>query len=679
MREWHDCAAWSMYRGACFLAVFIAILSVAGPACAEDIVPFRVTGVEGSATTRFLRDEIVSGQPGAGAQSRQSQSDLRQELFFMTHSYAYHPNLVSLDIGGGPILQRQTFANDAGDSQSQGALYNFTGRANFLRDKPYRGSVFLDHLNPTVSVAPGQVLTQENTRYGFDFSLLAPVTPVPMHVDASRAHFQGRGADRIIDDQVDRMNFRANRAFGAYGSTQFQYQSTHQQSLSGSPGLPIQSSTADTNAYTLDSRFQFGANRQYDVVNLMTFNTQSYALGLGPFPDRKDARFFLDMRGRHTDRLQTFGSYNYSSSNQGDLVSTLNSAAGGVSYWPTKDLTATFGVHGDNNETNQFLAHTYGLDGTGRYQRNLPLGLAQASYGLRYDQRDQQALASQTSVLGERLTLAGTIFSALARQRVNGGSVIVSNITRTQTFVAGQDYLLSVVGLETRVQRLLGGNILDGQDVLVDYNYDVGGTYAYTQTDQTLNLSWGIGSYLNLYFRYLDSMPRLTSGTPTFQLNEVRSGLYGARADMPLRMPFEVIVGGSFEGEDRRETISPYRRQSEDVYVQTEDPLFASGKFRFSVRRTHLAYANSVQNVDLTGYDFRYWSRHWFGLDVSADASYERDVGAPVARSRTIGSLKAQWRYRKASVTFDLGRTRETQGELDRSRTLMQVLLRRDF
>ena len=162
----------------------------------------------------------------------------------MTHSYAYHPNFVSLDIGGGPILQRQTFANDAGDSQSQGALYNFTGRATFLRDKPYRGSVFLDHLNPTVSVAPGQVLTQENTRYGFDFSLLAPVTPVPMHVDASRAHFQGRGADRLIDDQVDRMNFRANRVFGAYGSTQFQYQSTHQQSLSGSPGLPIQSSTS---------------------------------------------------------------------------------------------------------------------------------------------------------------------------------------------------------------------------------------------------------------------------------------------------------------------------------------------------------------------------------------------------------------------------------------------------
>ena len=29
----------------------------------------------------------------------------------------------------------------------------------------------------------------------------------------------------------------------------------------------------------------------------MTFNTQGYALGLGPFPDRKAARFFLDMRG----------------------------------------------------------------------------------------------------------------------------------------------------------------------------------------------------------------------------------------------------------------------------------------------------------------------------------------------------------------------------------------------
>ena len=517
----------------CIAGAALLLVCAAAVAQTPEIKTFQLTGVEGYATTRFLSDEILTSQPGS-AQTRQSQTDLRQEVFVMTHSYAYHPNLVSLDIGGGPILERQTFVDDAGDSQSQGAQYNFTGRATFLRDKPYRGSVFYDHLNPTLSVAPGQMLTMQNTRYGFDFSLLAPVTPVPIYVDATRSHFQGRGADRIVDDQIDRINLRATRSFGALGTTQFQYQNTRQESMSGSPNLPIQASSSTSEGYNLDSRFQFGGNRQYDLVNLVTYNTQNYALGQGPFPDRKDSRFFLDLRGRHSDQLQTFGNYNFSSSSQGDIANTLNSVSAGLTYLPRKDLTTTLGVRGEDNRTNQFTSQLYGVDGSARYQRPFLYGDAQASYGVRYDQRDQTAVAGQTSVIGERVVLVGTAYSPLAHQHVVGSSVVVNNLTRTQTFVEGTDYTLSVIGVETRLQRLIGGNILDGQEVLVDYNYDVGGTYAYTQTDQTVNLGWNMRNYVNVYYRFFDSAPQLTSGTPTFQLNTIRSNLFGARADVPL-------------------------------------------------------------------------------------------------------------------------------------------------
>jgi hypothetical protein len=670
-------------HGSCSLRSAIAfawsLACAIQPARAQEIVPFRVTGVEGYATARYLNDEIQTGQPGTGGQTRQSQSDLRQEVFVMTHSYAYHPNLLSLDIGGGPILQRQTFTDDASYTRSQGVDYNLTGKATFLRDKPYRGSVFYDHLNPTLSVAPGQVLTQQNTRYGLDFSLLSPVTPVPMYVDATRSHFQGRGADRIIDDKVDRVNFRASRSWGALGSTQFQFQNTHQESLSGNPNIPIQASSSNSQGMNLDSRFQFGASRQYDLVNLVSYNTQSYALEQGPFPERSDKRLFLDLRGRHSDRLQTFGSYNFSSSVQGELASTLNAVAAGLTYLPRKDLTTTFGVRGEENRTNQFSAQLYGVDGSARYERPLLAGVGQASYGLRYDVRDQQAVANVTNVIGERIVLVGTAYNPLSHQRVTAGSVVVSNVTRTQTFIEGLDYTLTVIGLETRLQRLIGGNILDGQEVLVDYSYDVGGTYAYAQTDQTLNLSWGLRNLVNVYYRYYDSAPHLTSGTPTFQLNTIRSHLIGTRADVPLATSFELTLGGGWEGEDRQETIAPYRRRASDVYVQTEEPIFRTGRFRLSGRRVQVDYENSTQNVNLTGYDLRYSSRYWFGLEVSADAGYERDTGAPIPRTRVLGSLKAQWRYRKVSLTFDAGHTRETQGATDRSRTLVQLLGRRDF
>ena len=182
-----------------------------------------------------------------------------------------------------------------------------------------------------------------------------------------------------------------------------------------------------------------------------------------------------------------------------------------------------------------------------------------------------------------------------------------------------------------------------------------------------------------MYFRHLDSAPHLTSGAPLFPLNTVRSNVYGARADFPLKLNFELTIGGGLESENRSETISPYRRTANDLYLQTEDPVFRTGNIRISTRHTKVDYENSVQNVNLTGYDFRYWSRLSFGLEVSADASYERDTGGPVPRRRVVDSFKAKWRYRKASLSVDLGRTRESQGAFERTRTLAQILARRDF
>ncbi len=651
---------------------------------AQEIAPFRLTGVEGYNNLRFVRDQFETTQSGAGTAasttSRQVQSDFREELFVMTHSYIYHPNLLSLDVGLGPILQQSSFQDDGAETKSRDALYNFSGLAKFLRDKPYQGSVSYEHLNPTVSVAPGQVITQQNTRFGADLALMGPFVSVPTFIDFSRSHMLGRSVDRIIDDQIDQFNLRASRNFAGLGSTQVQYQASRQVSQSGSPNLPIQGTNTINQGLSVDSRFQFGVARQYDLTNLITFNTQIYTLeGQNPIPDRKDARLLLDLRGRHADDLQSFGVFNHSSSDQGDLSSNANSLAAGVNYNPRPEFSASAGMHADQNQTRQLSSSTRGVDGSVRFQQTLPLGVAQASYTLRYDQRDQVATAAQTDVIGERVTLVGTTYIVLAQQHVTAGSVVVANVARTQTFVEGSDYVLTLVGTETRLQRMIGGAILDSQDLLVDYSYDLGGTFGYRQIDQTLNLNWALGSYFNAYFRYLDSAPSLSSGVPTFPLNTVRSSLYGIRADVPIKGSLPMILGASFEREDRRETISPYRRDAEELYAQVEDPFFGAGNYRVSARRSRVVYDNSLQNVDLHGYDLRYWVRFMSGVELSMNVNAETDTGGPVERRHLVSTVKAEWNYRKLKMTLDMGRTLETQGDFRRAPALLQIQVRREF
>lgn len=634
---------------------------------------------------RYLRDDFVTKQPAnsgtgaAEARSRQSLGDLREELFVMTRSYVYHPSFVVLDVGGGPILQSGSITNDQSQARDRQILYNFTGRANFLRDKPYQGSVFFEHMNPTLSVAPGQSLTQQNERYGVDMSLLAPATPVPLRLEAARSHNQGRGADRIIDDQTDRFSLRGTRSFGGFGSTVAQYQAAQEQSLSGSPNLPIQGSTSGNQSLNVDTRLALGSNRQYDVTNLMTINRQSYTLENSRLPDRADGRFALDLRGRHTKELSSSAQLNYTSSTQGDLSSTLASVAAGLSYWPSQNVTASVGVRGDDSETRQYSLRTKGIDGSLRYMHALPLGVGQVTYALRRDQREQVATASQTGVIGERVLISGIGFVSLGRQHVSAGSITVSNAARTQTFAEGIDYILSVVGYETRLQRVAGGNILDGQEILVDYSYDVGGSYAYTQTDQTLNLSWGLSSYLTAYVRRYVSAAHLDSGAPTFVLNNIESSAMGVRADVPLRLRMETMLGGNLERENRRETVAPYRREAGELYVDVEDPLFGIGSLRVGLRRTRVDYEQSAaQNTNLRGRELRYTTR-WNGLNLFASASAEKDDGGLVPRSRMVGSLKAQWHYRRASLSLSLDRTRETQGDVNRSRSVALLTLRRNF
>ena len=647
---------------------------------AQEIAPFRFTGMEGYVGVRAVNDQLTTRSSGGagGLRTRQAQSDLREEIFVMTHSYVYHPNLATLDIGGGPILQQGSFGTDTGDTSSQATLYNFTARASFLRDKPYQGGVFFEHLNPAVSVAPGQVLTQQNEQYGMNFALLAPATPVPVRLDATHAHFRGTSTDRFIDDQIDRFSLRASRSFGALGSTQFQYQSTDQASESGNPNLPIQRSSSRNQGMNLDSRFQLGARRQFDLVNLLSFNTQSYTLEQGSLPERRDMRFLLDARARHSEQFQTFALYNYSSSVQGDLSSTGRSSAAGLTYWLSPDLSTSAGARIENTDSTQAATRLRGVDGSVRYFTPLAAGELQTSYTVRLDHREQTATASTGPVIGERIVLTGIAFVTLARQHVTPGSIAVSNVTRTQSYLEGVDYAVTVVGAETRLQRVVGGNIVDGQTLLVDYQFDVGGTFAYRQQDQTASLNWSYRGVFNAYFRHLESTPTITSGQPTFPLNHIRSDVIGARADVPLRLRFEMLAGGFSEREDRTETISPFQRSAQEGYVQSELPMSA-GSVRLALRRTRVDYQNASQGVNLHAYDLRYWSRRLWGLDLAADLSRETDSGGTVPRRRDVVSIKSLWVYRKVRVSFDLGRTREMQGPVERTRSGGRLLMRRDF
>jgi len=656
-------------------ALLIAAALVAPVCGAQEITAFRMTGVEGWVGAEYWRDALQTSDG-----PRTTQTDTRAEVFLLTHSYFYHPTLLTLDLGFGPIFEHATYDTGGTTYSSSNSLYDLTARATVLKDKPYRGSVFYDHLNPTVIVAPGETIVQETTRYGFDASLLSPATSMPTTLEAWHTSNEGRGAERVIDDQIDQVNVRTSRSFGSVGDSRFSYSGVWQDSASGSPSLPIQSSSLKSNAFSLDSQFWLGEARKWQLVNPINYVTQQYRLADGQSLSTDALNASLDLRDSQSTTLQKWIRYNINAIDQDSFSSTVHALGGGVTYTPNADLTATAGLGGEIGHATDIDTVRYGFDGNVRYQRPVPIGKVSLGYGLLVGQRDQEANAPTGTVLGERITLAGTAVQPLSRERVVAGSVVVSNTTRTQTYVEGRDYLLSVVGLRTRVQRVASGDILDGETVLVDYQYETGGTYAYRQLNNMVDVGWYINSVANVRVHFLDARQTLVSGEPTNPLNSLTSWLVTAQMDLPLNGPTDLYVGGLLEWEDHQETITPYRRQSYSAYVQSTLPRISWIGARIGARLAKVDYLEStVADVDLTAYDLWAWANMPFGLELLLNIATEQDTGGPITRRYDYATLKGSWRIRRVTMSLAGSYSRDEQGSFSKRRGYTRFQVRRDF
>lgn len=647
---------------------------------ATEIASFRLSGVDGYVLARYSMDDNRSISP-SGTPLRARQSNLSEEIYLMTHSYIYHPSLITLDIGGGPVIDKSRDYNDGPGVTAKRQLFSLNGRATILRDKPYTGALFYNHGSQTQSLGPALQMLTDDTRYGATFSLQRPATPVPLQVELTRSKNQGTGADQIVDDRVDQLRLTMDVTLGQLGDSTLLLLSTRQLSASGSVNLPIQASSSSSDRANLDAHIRFGSANEYHLSSALALNRSSYTVGPDALAEVKDFSLGLDLRGRHSDELQTSVRYNISSSKQDEQSMVQNSVNAGLNYRFSPDLSVTLAARGEGNRGSQFSSTLYAVDGAAQYRRTLPLGMLTAVFNSAYSKRDQQEVGLQTKMLGERLNLTSSNFATLSKPQIADGSVVVRNTTRTQVFMEGSDYLLSQVGLETRIQRLIGGNILDGQEVLIDYAFASGGSYASAQFDNALHLSWSYKSYLNVFMRYQTSEPRLDAGTPTAQLNPTQSLVYGTRTDFPLSFGWqEFLFGASAERLVRREAILPHTRTQFEFFTQTDVPWVKMGNIRLGKRQFRLDYdANPLHGSHLDSVDLQLWARLGWGINLSASTSRYRDSGTPMVREGSTTSIKAQWRQRKLLWTFDLNHSYDAQGTVEQTRTVAQMLLKRDY
>ena len=653
---------------------------------AREFVPFqsvpqlKLTGFSGYTNLEYQLNDQVS--KGTSSNSHSTYSTLRGDLSLSSQGFIFHPNFITLDVGGGPTFESTTNQTDFTSSTLQGANYNFRAMASFLREKPYRGSVFFERANPSISLQGGQTFTLGTIRYGGSLSLLEPVLPIPLEAQFIRTQTEGSGSGRNVNDISDTLSLATTKSLGELGTTSAQYSFSQQDSSSGSQDLAIQNVSSTSQSVSFDHQVDIGDNAKYHVDNRFAYNTSSYS-GQQSGYDQDDMRFNTNLRAKLLEELQASGQYSFNTSTQSRENYTTHGLGANLAYTPNNIWGVNGGVTAQENTGSQFRSSTRGVNGSAHYFQELPIGSAVFNYGAGYSVSEQVALSATRLVSGESIVMSSTIVSSLSNRNVVG-AVRVWNLTRTQEYVEGFAFKVTTFGTETRLVRLIAvgpGSIFEGENVLVDYSFDVGGSNATSTLGQNLNADWTISEHYSAYFRYSTSTPTLTSGFATTSLNKTSGTTIGTRTNLPVKiLGIPVKFTSNVELESRQESNTSFRRLGDDYSIQTEDHVFGLGSFRVGMRHeTRVSSGDASQTSTMLGYDISYWAKRWFGIDLSANASFTRSSTNAIVGTSFGQNINAGWQLQKFSVTSSLSRINNTQDSNENTNTVFRIYLRRNL
>ena len=666
-------------RNAILTCTALVLLLPSFAAHAQEVAPFRLTDFWAYLELTYRLDQLNSKSIGV---ETDIDDDRRQvELGISSTSYIFHPKLLQMRIAGSLLSDRQrivreSIAQPAGNtdlsrSRRKEVLLNLDATFQFLKDKPFPTTISYIRDNPIVSTGLEGSFTQESERLGIDFRL-RDILPFSLALSASENSSFGESLDRVVDNNTERLSLTARKTFSSGNRLTMDYETTVQESRNGDPRRPIQETVRETERILMTSSSRLGGDDQLRIDQTLRLNRRDE-------PDVTDIFFSPLVRWDHSQNWESIYRYDFSRTKRpdSDFENTAQALSASARYSPSEEFNGLMTVDFDRSEeVGRLSRNARGVSGQANIQNTSSIGQLSLSVGLGYRLDDRESQSPRVIIREEPVTFVGAAPIPLSRDFVVAGTVVVNNATGTQTYIEGVDYLLSEVGSITRIERLISGSILDGETVLVDYEAETGGTFEYSQINQSLNANYKFGGYHNVFLRYFNNRQSLQSGLPTLPFNSVESIEVGLREEIPVRSR-GIQISGEIRYRRQEEDINPFEQSS--IALSLQAPLSAKLRLAATVSRSVADNFFADEDSDLTAVNANITWQALRSLVIRADGSYDKDTGGSVLRSNTRWKVTGQWRYRKVSLRLDTRYRRQRQGDLDNDHYEFWIQFRREI
>jgi hypothetical protein len=638
----------------------------------EEISTFKLTDVRGSLTGRYFFNESIDEYGGETVSANSNR--WQEELYIRTRSYIYHPALLEMLISAGPVFS-QTY-NSSGDSKNDYNIseYKYDGRLNFLSRKPYPFTVYFSETYPETAVGLSGRFPTRRKLYAINGRIRQPLTPVNINWGASHLDANGSGLDATVDTSADTAFLNTSFSYMDGNNLQFNFNWDEDSSRNASPGLPTTVSMRETKSAHLTGDNKFGDDRQVSLTQQLNWRQQ---VSEGENASQVDRLAYTgNLRWRHSARRSSNGNVRYSDDKRGESRNIRRSINGGMNLSLDSGLRLRGAGRYEHSESQSVIRERTGVSVGASYRRTLSIGQLSLDGKVSTSRSDQQASQDSDEVFDEQVTLVALIPVDLQREFVVTNSVVVISSDRTVTFSEGFDYRLVTIGSITSIERVATGSILDGEEVLVSYQFLTGGTVEYGTVSQSIGANLKFSRHAFVFLRLANTENDVLTGEATNPLNDIRRVDFGANFDYPLfRSGWS--IGTVVRLTEQDEDIAPFQRTNIDAYLQSA--RYWRARLRLGVTWETIEYELSPEEVDRIRYTMNIDAALPGGWRLGYRATYsDNDDGRIVSESH-YHSLRLDWRYRRVIFSLDATQSNNAQDTSAREDTRISAYVRRYF
>ncbi|MEZ5072908.1 MAG: hypothetical protein R2751_18660 [Bacteroidales bacterium] len=508
-----------------------------------------------------------------------------------------------------------------------------------LQDRPLSARFFLDYDHHYANREQLTNVRTELFQWGARFGIRNKVFPLALTYRNSSWKQKEIQSGRLFQMDQEQFVLRGDRSFGTRDRTEIHFSlNDYAYAYAGlHTTRHLNSRMALENQVYADQSRKFGLNSRisrYEQTGTHTFRrvewNETMQLALAEKLQGMIRTGYYDLR----DDRQTMGQTRLQGHIEHKLYSSLRSKA----YAELASLKL------ETEQAHKELDVRGGVDL--RYVKKIPTGTVHLETQYQRHRHESDGVSVFVDVIQESHVLLDGHLVMLDQPYVVLESVLVSDADGLVQYQEGFDYLLLQHGNFVEIQRVPGGQIGDGEGVLVNYRYRRPGAFRYGSNHGQFRAGIRLfDELLEFYYRYgYQNYPRLEEGD-LLVLNAFTQHVAGIRVDLGF-------LRAGLESDRYNSSLVPYQMMryylNLNLNLRTNTSLSLNGSLRdyaFIGDNGAQMYGNVAARIN------QRLGRH---MKVSVEPSYLRQRGEQIELDLLTGRAEFQANVRQLEVRSGL-------------------------